>query len=56
MTREAALAVLALALAAGTTATAQGLRQKLAAAKRNAAQNQQALPDGTRYAGSNGAH
>ena len=41
--REAALVVLALALAAGTTATAQDLQQKLAAAKQNAAQNQQAL-------------
>jgi hypothetical protein len=41
--REAALVVLALALAAGTPATAQDLQQKLAAAKQNAAQNQQAL-------------
>jgi hypothetical protein len=41
--RQAALVVLALALAAGTTATAQDLQQKLAAAKQNAAQNQQAL-------------
>jgi hypothetical protein len=41
--REAALVVLALALAAGTPATAQDLQQKLAAAKQNAARNQQAL-------------
>ena len=41
--REAALVVLALALAAGTPAPAQDLQQKLAAAKQNAAQNQQAL-------------
>ena len=41
--REAALVVLALALAAGTPATAQDLQQKLAAAMQNAAQNQQAL-------------
>ena len=41
--REGALVVLALALAAGTPATAQDLQEKLAAAKQNAAQNQQAL-------------
>ncbi len=41
--REAALVGLALALAAGTPAAAQDLQQKLAAAKQNAAQNQQAL-------------
>jgi hypothetical protein len=41
--RRAALVVLALALAAGTPATAQDLQEKLAAAKQNAAQNQQAL-------------
>jgi hypothetical protein len=46
MTREtpgAVLAAAALALAMGTTASAQELQQKLAAAKQNAAQNQQAL-------------
>ena len=41
--REGALVVLAFALAAGTPATAQDLEEKLAAAKQNAAQNQQAL-------------
>jgi len=41
--REAALVVLALALVMGTPAGAQDLQQKLAAAKQNAAQNQQAL-------------
>ena len=41
--RQAAVVVLALALAAGTAATAQDLQEKLAAAKQNAAQNQQAL-------------
>jgi hypothetical protein len=41
--RQAALVGLALAFAAGTSATAQDLQQKLAAAKQNAAQNQQAL-------------
>jgi len=41
--REATLVGLALALAAGTPATAQDLQQKLAAAKQNAAANQQAL-------------
>lgn len=45
MTRkcEAALVVLALALAAGTPAADQDLQQKLAAAKQSAAENQQAL-------------
>jgi len=42
-TRGSVYAVAALALALGTPAGAQDLQQKLAAAKQNAAQNQQAL-------------
>jgi hypothetical protein len=42
-TRGSAFAAMALALAMGTPAGAQDLAQKLAAAKQNAAQNQQAL-------------